>query len=167
MDEEQDKKIKQQKLDRRFVLVFCGILIIGLVYLLSLSLQWEIFHPIRVLGPGAFPVGLIITILVLTIWLAIQVLTGKGSSAKLKNHIDISSVKKGFFLLGRIFITISLMQLVGYVIALMLFTFVELRFFSEKKMRWRSIFLCMFILPTAIFLLFSFLHIRLPMPIWF
>ena len=167
MGDEQKNEVEKQKLDRKFQLVFCVFFIVLALFMLSLTVEMEILHPQRVLGPGAFPLGLLVIIIGLFVWLAIQVITGKGSSAKLKNHIDISSSKKAFFLLGRIFITVVLMQFIGFVIALMLFTFVELRFFSKKKLKWLSILLCTFILPVVIFLIFDFLHIGLPTLIWF
>ena len=167
MDEEKkEEEIKRQKFDRNFTLIFCGLLILGSLYLLSLTVKMPMFHKIRVLGPGAFPFGALVILIGLLVWLLIQIITGKGSSAKLPSHIDVTKVKRSLFLFGRVFIAILLLQFIGFVLSIMLFTFVEMRFFSEKKLKLPYIIACSIIIPFSVYFLFGRLKINLPSTAW-
>lgn len=166
MDEEQNEEAKLQKFDRKFVLVFCGVLILLSFFLIFLSVGLGMSDEIRLLGPGAFPFGVFVIIIGLSVWLAVQVLTGKGSSARLSEHIVPERMIKPFFLFARIFITVALMQFIGFLLAMVLFTFVQMNFFAETKLKLPFIIACSIIIPAAVYIAFSLLYINLPSPAW-
>ena len=118
MDEEQKNEIERRKIDSKFAVGFCLFFIAVAAYFLLLTGEMEKFHPTRILGPGAFPFGILVVIIGLLVWLLIQVITGKGGSAKLPNHIDIPKVKRSLFLFARVFVVILLLAPLDLLISL-------------------------------------------------
>ncbi len=165
MDDEQEES-RLQKIDRNFTLVFCGVLFLVSVLFVLFSSKLDMFSRQRVLGPGIFPLVVFAINAALAVWLAVQVLTGKGSSAKVSEHISFERIKKPFFLYGRIFIAVALLQVIGFVLSLILFVFTDMWFFSEKKLKLPFVIACSVIIPVTVYVVFHFLNIELPSPAW-
>jgi hypothetical protein len=165
MDEEQKVEVEKQKNDRNFLLIFCGLMILISLFFLSMAAKIGLVSGSG-LGPGAFPFLVFIIMIGLALWLAIQVFTGKGSSAKLSKHITLERIKMPLFLYARIFIAVLLLQFIGFMLSMMLFTFVEVKFFSPIKLKLPFVVACSIIIPLVIYFGFSILNISLPSPAW-
>ena len=160
-------ELKKTRFDQKYAIVVTAIIIVISVILIIVDLMTLDFSDnMRILGPGAFPLMLFGIVILLCIWYIIEIVTGKGSSAKLDKHIDMNKAKKALRLFFLIVIAIFLMNFIGYVLALMIFTFCEMKFLSEKKLKLYTILLCTFILPLSIYFIFGALNVSLPSPGW-
>lgn len=154
-------------LDRKVGICFDIFLILLSVILLIDDLtKLAFFDELRVLGPGAFPIFILVALIALCVWNIIEIATGKGGSSKLSKHIDLEKVGKSMRLLVVIAIAMLLIQFVGFLIAMMAFTFFEMTFLSEKKVKMQYIILTTILLPTVVYFLFGALGISLPSPNW-
>lgn len=158
---------KEETLDRKFGITMAVFLIALATFLLVVDLRnLELFNDMRIFGPGAFPALIFIILIILNIWNIIEIMTGKGSSAKLSKHIEFCKIKKSLRLFILIVLALLIMQVVGFVLAMMLFTYVEMVFLSEKKVKLPFVFGSMILLPLSIYFIFKLLYVNLPSPNW-
>lgn len=158
---------KKKKTDKIFALSFSSLLILLSVFLMIVDLNTlEFGSDMRILGPGAFPLLIFGLMIALNIWLMVQVITGKGDSAYLKDHINFAKSWKAIRLFILIVGCLILMNFAGYVIAMMAFTFVDMMFLSEKKVKTVNIIITTIVLPLAMYFIFYLLNVRLPSPAW-
>jgi uncharacterized integral membrane protein len=161
------KEQRIQQIDKWFAITVAGVLILLSIFFIIVDVTTlEIFHVQRIFGPGAFPIAIFFIMIVLCGWLIMEVVTGKGSSAELKEHIEFRKIKKALRLFGLILIAIFLMSFIGFVFAMMIFTFLEMKFLSEKNVKLPYIIICTVVLPVSIYAIFKSLQIQLPMPYW-
>lgn len=166
-EESQKIEQKKEKLDRNFALAVASFILLISAFLMVVDLKTlEVTSEMRILGPGAFPLGIFGILIILNIWYMIEVYSGRGGSAKLGSHIEIAKMKKALRLFFLIVITIFIMNFIGYILALMVFTFIEMKFLSEKKVKSYVMILCIIILPLSIYFIFHSLNISLPSPSW-
>jgi len=166
---EDREKMEQEKdkFDRNFALAISTLIILISVFLIVVDLKTlHLTNDMRILGEGAFPLLLFATMIVLTLWYMTELITGKGSSAKLEKHIEVAKIKKALRLYFLIVGSILLMNFVGFVIAMMFFTFCEMKFLSEKKLSLPTIIVCSVLIPLSIYFIFGALNVFLPSPTW-
>ena len=143
------------------------VLLIIFAFLMIVDLNTlELTSTQRILGPGAFPLIIFGASILLDIWMMIEIATGKGGSAKVGSHIDSTKMFKAIRLWFVIVLTMALMTVVGYVLALMAFTFCEMKFMSEKKVKLYIVIIATFLLPLCIYFVFNALGVSLPSPSW-
>ena len=162
-----EEEKEAQKRDRGFAVFIDSLLIAVSAFLLFIDLTTlEVFDPMRIFGPGAFPILIFVALILLSAWNIVEVCTGRGSSAKLSKHINFRKSGKALRLFVAIVVTIFLMNYIGFVLAMMLFTFVDMFFLEEKKVSKKLALVCTVVLPLCIYFLFHTLNVNLPSPSW-
>ncbi len=156
-----------ERVDKIFAITVLAVIAGLSLFLIVVDLQTlEFYNDLRIFGPGAFPFAVFVLMIGLCVWNAAEVITGKGSSAKLSKHIDFLKIVKSMRLYLLIVASLLFMHLVGFVLAMMTFTFTEMKFLSEKKVSLPKIMTTSIILPLAIFYVFKWLNVSLPSPDW-
>lgn len=158
---------KKDRVDKIFSLTVASIILIAMITLIIIDLTTlEFSNDMRILGPGAFPLFIFVIITILDLVFMIGVITGKGGSSKLCAHIEWFKIRKALSLFMLIVICVFLMNYIGFVLSMMLFTFCEMKFLSEKKLTLRSIIISTILLPAIIYTIFTLLGVPLPSVEW-
>jgi hypothetical protein len=166
-EEDEISEQKKLKVDRNVAFAVAGLIILISSFLFIVDLNTlEFASDMRILGPGAFPLFIFGILILMNIWYLIEVVTGRGSSAKMDKHIDLAKTKKAIRLFLLIIFCFLLVSFVGFVIGMMVFTFCEMKFLSEKKLTLKMIIISTILLPLIIYFLFGFLNVNLPNPEW-
>ncbi len=126
----------------------------------------ELTHKTMVLGPGFYPLLLSVGMLICSLFLIYQLLSGRGGGAVMKQAIDKLAAGKSLSLFAVALVAVVTMPLLGFWGSMFLFSFVHLSFLEPRKqpLMWRLIYSAA--IPTCVYYLFKVLSISLPTPFW-
>jgi hypothetical protein len=157
---------KPDKLNYRLSLmmaIFMALfaLVISIVIVSTLPLT----HKTMVLGPGFYPLLLSVGMLMGSLYLIYQVLSGQAG-AVMKKAIDKMAVSRSLSLFVLAVVSVATMPLFGFLGSMFLFSIVHLSFLEPKKepLMWRLVYSVA--IPVCVYYLFSVLTITLPTPVW-
>lgn len=159
------EKEKPDKMNYRLSLmmaVFMALfaLIISIIILFTLELS----HKTMVLGPGFYPLLLSVGMLLASLYLIFQLLSGRSADAVMKHAIDRMTVSKPLGLFALAVVAVAIMPLLGFLGSMFLFSYVHLTYLEPEKqpLKWRLIYSVA--IPVCVYYLFSALTISLPTP---
>ena len=158
---------RKKKIDLYVALSVAAVIMVVSIILIIVDLKTlEFSSDMRILGPGAFPLFIFIILIILDLMFIAGLLSGKGGSSKLGSHIEWTKVKKALRLHLLIVVCVFLMTYIGFVLSMMILTFVEMKYFSEKKLTIRTIVISTLLLPLIIYTIFVLLNVPLPSVEW-
>jgi hypothetical protein len=161
------EKEKPDKLNYRLSLMTAVLMaVFALVISIVIVSTLELSHKTMVLGPGFYPLVLSVGMLIASLYLVYQVLSGKSADAVMKKAIDKLAVGRSLSLFALAVISVAAMPLLGFLGSMFLFSFVHLSFLEPKKLplHWRLIYSVA--IPVCTYYLFEVLTITLPTPFW-
>ncbi len=161
------EKEKPDKLNYRLSLIMAILMaVFALVISIIIVSTLELSDKKMVLGPGFYPIILSIGMLIASLYLIYQLLSGRSADAVMKKAIDITGMGKSLSLFVLAVISVAAMPLLGFLGSMFLFSFVHLSYLEPKKqsLKWRLVYSVA--IPVCIYYLFSALTISLPTPFW-
>ena len=161
------EKEKPDNLNYRLSLIAAIFMaLFALVMSIVIVSTLELTHKTMVFGPGFYPLMLSVGMLIASLYLIYQVLSGRSADAVMKHAIDKLAVGRSFSLFALAVIAVATMPLLGFWGSMFLFSLVHLSFLEPKKqpLKWRLIYSVA--IPTCIYYLFHVLSISLPTPFW-
>jgi hypothetical protein len=126
----------------------------------------ELTHKTMVFGPGFYPLMLSVGMLIASLYLIYQLLSGRDAGAVMKQAMDKAAVGRSLSLFALAVIAVFTMPLLGFMGSMFLFSFVHLSYLEPKKapLKWRLIYSAA--IPVCVYYLFEVLSISLPTPFW-
>jgi uncharacterized membrane protein len=143
-----------------FMAVFALVISVAIVATLELS------HKTMVLGPGFYPLILSVGMLIFSLYLIYQLLSGRDAGAVMKQAIDRLAVRRSLSLFLLAVISVVTIPLLGFWGSMFLFSFVHLSFLEPKKQSLMRRLIYSVAIPTCVYYLFKALTISLPTPFW-
>ncbi|HWQ75212.1 MAG TPA: tripartite tricarboxylate transporter TctB family protein [Syntrophomonas sp.] len=143
-----------------FMAVFALVMSIIIVKTLPLT------HESMILGPGAYPLMLGVGMLIASIFLTVQILTGRTEGVLMKHEIDFRNLGRPFKLYVLAVMAVAAIPLFGFMGSMFLFAFIELSFIEPQKVALVYRIIYSVAIPVIIFYLFKVLSISLPIPFW-
>jgi hypothetical protein len=137
-------------------------LVIGVIVISTL----ELTHATMVFGPGFYPLLLSILMFLSCLAIIYALLFGNAEREATKLGFTRRSFKKPVLLAALTIVFFAAMPLLGFVVAMFLFSFVEMTYLEAEKepFVWRVIYSAA--ISGGVYLMFRALTIFLPTPIW-
>lgn len=137
-------------------------LIIGVIVISTLKLR----HPTMVFGPGFYPLLLSVLMFLASLSVIYHLLFGNAEREATKLGFSREIFKKPLMLIALTIVFFAAMPLLGFVVAMFLFSFVEMTYLETNKepLIWRLIYSAA--ISGGVYLMFRALTIFLPVPFW-
>jgi hypothetical protein len=143
------------------VIVAFALVVTGTVYL-----TMPLFDPVYLLGPGLFPFSLGVMLLIACCVLFFEIRSGKHDVADMRALFDKSALKRPIGLMALLGVTLLLLPVLGFLICLFFFSFVEMTWLETEKRRWWINAIYAAAVTGGVYFLFEALTMTLPQPFW-
>lgn len=138
-------------------------LVIAITTVLTMSLR----DPVYLLGPGLYPFGLSILLFIACGVVFLEIWFGRHDDVDVRSLIDRVALKKPAGLVILIVISLIALPILGYLITLSLFSFIEMTFLEQGKRKWWVNLIYALAVTGGVYALFTALSMTLPEPFWF
>jgi hypothetical protein len=162
MDQEKPDKLnyKISLIAAIFMALFALVISVVIVETLPLTdKKW-------VLGPGYYPLLLSGGMLLCSLFLIFQLVSGRSADAMILKGVDRVGLRRALSLFGLTVISVGTIPLFGFLGSMFLFSLVHLSYLEPRKepLMWRLIYSAS--IPLCVYYLFEVLSISLPVPFW-
>lgn len=138
-----------------------AILVMATVYL-----TMPLFDPVYLLGPGLFPFSLALLLLAACAVLFVEVRRGRHGAGETRTLFDIKALRRPLALMALLGLTLLLLPVLGFLVCLFFFSFVEMNWLEmEKRSGWVNA-LYAAAVTGGVYFLFDALSMPLPQPFW-
>ncbi len=154
-------------LKRRIGMIAAVIIaVFALVMAVTTILTMPLRDPVYLLGPGLYPFALSILLFAACCILFVETGLGKHDDTDVRSLITGVALKKPVGLLILIVISLIALPILGFLITISLFSFVEMTFLEQEKRRWWMNLIYALAVAAGVYVLFTALSMTLPEPFW-
>ena len=154
-------------LKRRIGIIAITIIaIFALVIAVTTVLTMPLMDPVYLLGPGLYPFGLSVLLFIACCVVFLETWFGRHDSVNIRSLIDRVALKKPAGLLILLVVSLLVLPILGYLITLSLFSFVEMTFLEQEKRKWWVNMIYALAVTGCVYALFTALSMTLPEPFW-
>jgi hypothetical protein len=138
----------------------------ALVIAVNTVLTMPLRDPVYLLGPGLYPFGLSILLFIACCVVFLEICFGRHDDVDVRSLIDRVALKKPAGLVILIVISLIALPILGYLITLSLFSFIEMTFLEQGKRKWWVNLIYALAVTGGVYALFTALSMTLPEPFW-
>jgi hypothetical protein len=158
---------KETVLKRRIGIVAVAItaafaLVIAVTTVLTMPLR----DPVYLLGPGLYPFSLSVLLFIACVVVFLETWFGRHDDVDVRSLIDRVALKKPAGLLILIVVSLIVLPILGYLITLSLFSFIEMTFLEQERRKWWVNLIYALAVTGGVYALFTALSMTLPDPFW-
>ncbi len=154
-------------LKRRIGLIAAAIIAaFALVIAVTTILTMPLRDPVYLLGPGLYPFSLSILLFIACCVIFVEIGLGRHDDIDIRSLITGVALKKPAGLLILIVISLMALPILGFLITISLFSFVEMTFLEQEKRRWWVNLIYALAVAAGVYALFTALSMTLPQPFW-
>lgn len=138
----------------------------ALVIAVTTVLTMPLRDPVYLLGPGLYPFGLSILLFIACCVVFLEICLGRHDDVDVRSLITGVALKKPVGLLILIVISLIALPILGYLITISLFSFIEMTFLEQEKRKWWVNLIYALAVTGGVYALFTALSMTLPEPFW-
>ncbi len=139
----------------------------ALVIALTTALTMPLSDPVYLLGPGLYPFALSLLLFIACCVVLVETAFGRHDDVDIRSLIDGVVLKKPAGLLILIVVCLIALPMLGYLITISLFSFIEMTFLEQEKRKWWVNAIYALAVTGGVYALFTALSMTLPEPFWF
>ena len=140
--------------------------VFAIVIIVTVYTTMPLFDPVYLLGPGLFPFALGVLLLIGCGVLFFEIRRGKHDIADMRALFDKAALKRPLGLMALLAVTLLLIPMLGFVICLFFFSFVEMTWLEMEKRKWWVNAIYAACVAGGVYYLFEALTMTLPQPFW-
>lgn len=148
------------------ILVVATIAAFALVITVTTVLTMPLMDPVYLLGPGLYPFVLSILLFIACCVVFLETWLGRHDNINIRSLIDRVAMKKPAGLVILLVVSLIILPVLGYLITISLFSFVEMTFLEQEKRKWWVNMIYALAVTVAVYALFTALSMTLPEPFW-
>lgn len=145
------------------VAVFAAFAILVMV---TVYLTMPVFDEVYLLGPGLFPFALGLMLVAACVVLFIEIRSGRHDASGARALLNGKALRRPLALMALLGVTLLLLPVLGFVICLFFFSFVEMHWLEREKRAWWVNALYAATVTGGVYYLFTALTMQLPQPFW-
>ncbi len=154
-------------LKRRIGMIAAAILAaFALVIAVTTILTMPLRDPVYLLGPGLYPFSLSLLLFIACCVIFVEIGRGRHDDIDIQSLITRIALKKPAGLLMLIVISLLALPILGFLITITLFSFVEMTFLEQERRRWWMNLIYALAVAAGVYALFTALSMTLPEPFW-
>jgi hypothetical protein len=138
----------------------------ALVIAVTTVLTMPLMDPVYLLGPGLYPFVLSILLFIACCVVFLETWLGRHDNVNIRSLIDRVALKKPAGLMILLVLSLLILPILGYLITLSLFSFVEMTFLEQEKRKWWVNMIYALAVTGGVYALFTALSMTLPEPFW-
>jgi magnesium-transporting ATPase (P-type) len=148
------------------ILVVVTMAAFALVIAVTTVLTMPLMDPVYLLGPGLYPFVLSILLFIACCVVFLETWLGRHDNVNIRSLIDRVAMKKPAGLVILLVVSLIILPVLGYLITLSLFSFVEMTFLEQEKRKWWVNAIYALAVTGGVYALFTALSMTLPEPFW-
>jgi hypothetical protein len=158
---------KETSLKRKIGMIATMIIAaFALVIAVTTALTMPLSDPVYLLGPGLYPFGLSILLFIACCVVFLEIRFGGHDDVDIRSLIDRVALKKPAGLLILIVVCLIALPILGYLITISLFSFLEMTYLEQEKRKWWVNAIYALAVTGGVYTLFTALSMTLPEPFW-
>jgi hypothetical protein len=138
----------------------------ALVIMVTTVLTMPLMDPVYLLGPGLYPFVLSILLFIACCVVFLETWLGRHDTVNIRSLIDRVALKKPAGLVILLVVSLIILPILGYLITISLFSFVEMTFLEQQKRKWWVNMIYALAVTGGVYALFTALAMTLPEPFW-
>jgi hypothetical protein len=138
----------------------------ALVIAVTTVLTMPLMDPVYLLGPGLYPFALSILLFIACGVVFLETWFGRHDNVNVRSLIDRVALKKPAGLVILLVVSLIILPILGYLITISLFSFVEMTFLEQEKRKWWVNMIYALAVTGGVYALFTALSMTLPEPFW-
>ena len=138
----------------------------ALVMAVTTVLTMPLRDPVYLLWPGLYPFGLSVLLFIACCVVFLEVGLGRHDDIDIRSLITGVALKKPAGLLILIVVSMMALSILGFLITISLFSFVEMTFLEQEKRKWWLNLIYALAVAAGVYVLFTALSMTLPEPFW-
>jgi hypothetical protein len=138
----------------------------ALVIAVTTVFTMPLMDPVYLLGPGLYPFVLGILLFIACCVVFLETRLGRHDNVNVRGLIDRVAMKKPAGLVILLVASLILLPILGYLITISLFSFVEMTFLEQEKRKWWVNMIYAVAVTGGVYALFTALSMTLPEPFW-
>jgi hypothetical protein len=129
-------------------------------------LTMSLMDPVYLLGPGLYPFALSILLFIACCVVFLETRFGRHDNVNVRSLTDRVALKKPAGLVILLVVSLLALPILGYLITISLFSFVEMTFLEQEKRKWWVNVIYALAVTGGVYALFTALSMTLPEPFW-
>jgi hypothetical protein len=138
----------------------------AIIVMAAVYMTMPLFDPVYLLGPGLFPFALGLLLLAACAVLFVEIRAGKHDTAGMRALFDKTALRRPLALMALLGVTLLLLPVLGFLICLVFFSFVEMNWLEMEKRSWWVNAIYAAAVSGGVYYLFNALTMPLPQPFW-
>jgi hypothetical protein len=138
----------------------------AILVMVTVYLTMPLFDPVYLLGPGLFPFALGVLLLAACVVLFVEIRSGRHDAPGMRALFDKTTMRRPLALMALLAVTLLLLPLLGFLISLFFFSFVEMHWLERDKRSWWVNAIYAAALAGGVNYLIDALTMQLPQPFW-